>query len=246
MNIIEYIILGFGILFTFVWCLNVRERVKREQKTDGSMEIFGFLMTFSIVIILLLPLSPLHLLWMIPASFILGLISPMTPVKVLWIFSSIYFSLWYIGVSNEGRRLYLAGEYKKAIEYFKKELAKKPSSAEAYFYLGRSYGKIGEHDKEIEAYQKAIKLLPPKDYYKKTVLYFDPGIALYKIGDIQRAIEALKQAITLKPDYLEARYKLCEIYSLLGDYENARREFEIVKKLNSNIAKAMEVFINKK
>jgi len=96
MDIIGYIILGLGILVTLGKCLQIRHKVKNEQAREKSMELQGFLMTVSIVLIPLFHLSPFHLLWMLPASFILGILSIATPLKILWIFSSIYFSLWYI------------------------------------------------------------------------------------------------------------------------------------------------------
>ncbi|MDD5551830.1 MAG: tetratricopeptide repeat protein [Candidatus Pacebacteria bacterium] len=238
MNIIEYIILGFSVLLTLGWCLNVRGKAKNEQATEKSMELLGFLMTVSIVLVLLLRLSPFHLLWMLPASFILGLLSAITPLRFLWIFSSIYFSFWYIGVSNEGRKFYIAGDYNKAIESFKKEIDKKPSSAEAYFNLGLAYGKISQHDKEITAYQEAIRLKP-----NKPEPYLNLGLALNDKGDKDKAIEALKQAIELRPDYLKAHYTICQIYSRIGDRENARKEFEIVKKADGRAAADLASFI---
>jgi tetratricopeptide (TPR) repeat protein len=240
MNIIEYIILGFSILLTLGWCLNVRVKAKNEQATEKSMEFLGFLMTISIVLVLLLHLSPFHLVWMLPASFILGLLSAITPLKILWIFSSAYFFFWYIGVSNEGRKFYVAGEYEKAIESFKEEIIENPSSAEAYFNLGLAYGKIGQQDKEIEAYQESIRLEP-----NKPNAYLNLGRALDDKGDKDKAVEVLKQAITLKPDYLKAHYNICKIYSHIGDDENARKEFEIVKKVDNIAAADLAPFIKK-
>jgi len=231
MDIIGYIILAVSIFITLGWCLRIREIAKNEQAREKSMELQGFLMTSSLVLIPLLHISPFHLLWMLPASFILGLLSIHTPLRLLWMFSSIYFSFWYIGISNLGRKYYVAGEYDKAIDAFKEEISKNPSSAEVHFNLGLAYGKSGQYDKEIAAYEEAIKLKP-----KKPELYFNLGTVHNDIGNKQQAIDVLREAIRLRPEYLKAHYTICKIYSETGDGENAIKEFEIIKKMDSNVA----------
>ena len=239
MTVIGYIILGFSILFTLAWCFRVREKARSEQATEKGMELQGFLMTVSIVLVLLLHLSPFHLLWMIPASFILGLLSMTTPLRILWIFSSIYFSFWYIGISNVGRKHYVAGEYDKAIEAFKEDISKKPTSAEAYFNLGLAFGKTGQTEKEIAAYEQAIKLKP-----NVSSTYFNLGTAYNDIGQKQKAIAAFNDAIRLNSDYIKARYNVCKIYIEVGDRENANKEYEILKGKDNKISEELESLIN--
>ena len=45
----------------------------------------------------------------------------------------------------------------------------------------------------------------------------------------------LKEAIRLRPEYLKAHYAICKIYSEMGDFDNAKKELEIVKKLDSSV-----------
>jgi tetratricopeptide (TPR) repeat protein len=230
-SIIGYLILGIGILITIAWCINIRDKVRKEQVREKAMELSGFLMTASLVLIPLLHISPFHLLWMIPASYFLGLFSVLTPLKILWIFSSFYFSFWYIGVSNAGRKFYVDGEYEKAIEAYEEDLFKKPSSAELYFNLAQAYGKVGQHKKEIWAYQQSIKLNP-----KMAQSYYNLGNAYNDFGDKRKAIDSYNEAIRLKSDYLKAHYFICKTYAEIGDKENAIKELEIVKKIDSNSA----------
>jgi tetratricopeptide (TPR) repeat protein len=239
MAILGYIVLGLSILITLGWCFNIRHKVKYQQAREKGMELQGFLMTVSIVLVFVLPLSPFHLLWMLPASFIVGLVSAATPLRILWIFSSIYFSFWYIGISNIGRKFYVDGEYEKAVAAFKEEITKKPSSAEAYYNLALAYGKLGHHDNEIAAYEGAIKLMP-----NKPETYFNLGTAYIDNGEKQKAIEAFKKAINLRPDYLKAHYTLCKTFAELCDKENALKELEIVKKTDSRSADELTSIIN--
>jgi len=239
MNIIGYIILGLSILITLGWCFNIRHKAKYEQAREKGMELQGFLMTVSIILVFVLHLSPFHLLWMLPASFILGLLSITSPLRVLWIFSSIYFSFWYIGISNPGRKFYVDGEYDKAVAAFKDEISKKSTSAETYFNLALAYGKLGQHDNEINAYEEAIKLMP-----NKPETYFNLGNAYVDMGNKQKAIEAFKHAISLRPDYHKAHYTICKTYAEIGDKGNALKELEIVKKIDSQSAEELTTIIN--
>ncbi len=238
LNILQYVVLGFAILFTLGWSLRLRETARNEQAREKSMELAAFLMTASIVLVFVLKISFFHLLWMFPASFVLGLLSISTPLRLLWIFSSIYFSFWYIGTENIGRKYYLAEEYGKAIAAFENDINKNPKSTEAYFNLGLAYGKIGQHDKEISAYKEAVRLDP-----KRPELHFNLATAYDDAGDQQQAIEIMKEAIRLRPEYLKAHYRICTIYSSIGDNENTRKEFEIVKKLDSESAEKLESLI---
>ncbi len=231
MEIFGNIILGLSILITLGWCFNIRHKAKYEQATEKSMELQGFLMTASIILVFVIPISPFHLLWMLPFSFILGLLSMSTPLKLLWTFSSIYFFIWYIGISNSGRKFYVNGDYEKAVAAFKEEISNKPSSAEAYFNLALAYGKLGQHDNEISAYEGTIKLTP-----NKPEIYFNLGNAYIDKGDKHKAIEAFRHAISLRPDYLKAHYTIGKTYAEIGDKENALKELEIVRKADGRSA----------
>ena len=233
MNIINYIVLALSILITLGWSLRIREKARSEQSSEKVMELQGFLMTISIGLIFLLNISPIHLIWMLPTSFMLGLLSMTTPLKFLWVFSSIYFSIWYIGISNPGRKYYLSGEYVQAVQAFKDEISKKPSS-QAYFNLGLTFGKMQQHDKEIDAYKQAIELAP-----KKPELYFNLGLVYNENGNKEEAINMLNKAIQLKPDYLKARYCACKIYAEIGNQYKAKKEFDEIKKLDSYLAEEL-------
>jgi tetratricopeptide (TPR) repeat protein len=227
MNIFGYIIYGFALFITLGWCEKIRIKVKTEQAREKSMELQGFLMTVSLIIIPIFHLSPFHLLWMIPVSFIVGLLSISTPLRILWPFSSLYFSLWYIGVSNLGRQYYVAGEFEKAIEAYKEQLKKKPKSYDDYFNLGLAYGKLGQSENEIIAYKEAIKLNGKRPEY-----HFNIGLVFHDIRKYDEAINSFKSAIILKSDYFKAHYFLCKSYAGIGDNENAKKELEVVRRLN--------------
>ncbi len=238
MGIIGYIILGLSILITLGWCFDIRHKAKYEQAKELPKELQGFLMTVSIILVFAIPLSPFHLLWMLPVSFVIGLLSLTTPLSILFMFSSIYFSVWYIGIRNPGRKFYVDGDYENAVRAFKEEVSKKPSS-EAYFNLALAYGALKQHDNEIAAYQSALKLSP-----NRPEIHFNIGNAYIDIGDKQKAIDAFKQAINLRPNYFKAHYTVCKTYAEIGDIESAHKELEIIRSIDSRSADELSAVID--
>ena len=82
-----------GILWAIAQGLNIRQKAKNEQATEHTFEVHAFLVAVSVAIIPILSLSPFHLLWMMPASFLLGLASVIFPLNLLWLPASLYGSL---------------------------------------------------------------------------------------------------------------------------------------------------------
>lgn len=102
MNIIANILYIFCVIFAICWGILMRNKAKREQATEKIFEVFGLLMVVSLILIPSLSLSPLHLLWMFPVSFLFGPLSLMFPFNLLlWPLASIYGSLWYIGLKSK-------------------------------------------------------------------------------------------------------------------------------------------------
>lgn len=219
MNIIANIIWVGSVIYTLGWCVFIRGKAKNEQATEGTMEVHAFLLTVSVILIPILSISPFHLLWMLPASFIIGLFSIHSPLRLLSIPASLYFLFWYIGIKNTGREYYVSGNYEKAIDAFKESIRKNPNSAEAHFNLGLAYGKIGEQDKEIESYLEAIKLNP-----KVSNVHFNLGSVYKETGNRQKAIEAYKEALRINPDHSKAHYNLGLMYTEIGERENAKEK----------------------
>jgi len=99
MHIIANVLYISCVLFAILWGINIRQKAKTEQATEKIFEVFGLLMVVSLILIPTLSLSPFHLLWMFPVSFLFGLLSLIFPLNLLlWPLASFYSSLWYIGL----------------------------------------------------------------------------------------------------------------------------------------------------
>ena len=241
MKIIGIILWVAGVLYALSWGFIIRQKAKNEQATEHTFELNALLLAVSVIIIPVLSLSPFHLLWMLPASFVLGLSSMIFPLNLLWLPASLYGSLWYVGTRNQGRAFYLAGDYAKAIECYKETVRSKPNSAEAHFYLGLAYDKAGDKEKAIESFREVIRLEPTSSR-----AYCNLGLCYKDLGVYEKAIESYKEAVCIKPDYDRARGNLGMAYVEVGDIANALKEYEVLQKSNEMYAAELYSAINAK
>ena len=79
-----------------------------------------------------------------------------------------------------GVRLGEKGNFKKAIEAFKKGLNLNPEDVMAWINLGVAYGQIGDSQAEIEAYEKALKLEP-----KNVEVWVNLGVVLEETNNFK-------------------------------------------------------------
>jgi len=86
--------------------------------------------------------------------------------------------------------------------------------------------KLLEGRKAREAYQ----LLAPLQSQRAGEVEYDYllGIAALDAGDAQQAVFALERVLAISPNNLQARAEIARAYFVLGEKENARREFQTV------------------
>jgi tetratricopeptide (TPR) repeat protein len=77
----------------------------------------------------------------------------------------------------------------------------------------------------------AFELLLPLQSQRAGELEYDYllGISALDAGDPQQAIFALERVLAVNPNYLQARAEIARAYFVVGERENARREFESLK-----------------
>ena len=93
---------------------------------------------------------------------------------------------------------YFKGNYKKAIDFFKKELGKNPQNVRAHFDLARSYGELSMYDQAIIEYNKVIASKKMNKEARKQL-----GLLYYEIGEPGRSIKNLLQYLKLETDEIE-------------------------------------------
>lgn len=97
---------------------------------------------------------------------------------------------------NLGVAWYEKGEYKKAIEYFKKALRLNPNFAVALNNLGAAYAKQGKFNMALGCYKKATNL--DSSY---ATAFNNSGVAFYKMSYLEKAVEFFEKAIEADPKY---------------------------------------------
>jgi len=93
------------------------------------------------------------------------------------------------------------GDYEQGIRLHLALLEKEPGNAMAFYHLGYAYGMIGDHDKEVQYYEKAIAL----GYSRDAGLYYNLGMAYGELNSTQKAISAFKRALEIDPIHDDAR-----------------------------------------
>ena len=72
MQIINIILWVLGVIWAIAQGFNIRQKAKNYQATEHTFEVHALLAAASVIILPVLSLSPFHLIWMLPASFVLG------------------------------------------------------------------------------------------------------------------------------------------------------------------------------
>ena len=90
MRVIGTVLWIVALLWAVVQGVLLRQKAKSEQATEHTFELHALLVAVSVAIIPALSLSPFHLLWMVPISFLLGLASVIFPLNLLWTPASLY------------------------------------------------------------------------------------------------------------------------------------------------------------
>ena len=120
-----------------------------------------------------------------------------------------------------GYWLYRQDEYEISKNVTLRALTDDPNYATCYNQLGYLYSRLGDFDKALEYTAKYIDFLPnepnPHDSY---------GEMLRFAGRYPEALEQYRIALKIDPTFYISQKELGETYSLMGDQEQARKEYE--------------------
>jgi tetratricopeptide (TPR) repeat protein len=145
-------------------------------------------------------------------------------------------------------------DYPKAVELHEALIQRHPGRALAYYHLGFAYGILGNHDRELMNYQKAVELglsdwglflnlgrlylendRPDQasDAFRLAALlgpyrpetHYNLGLVYERLGALQKAEQEILLSLRLDRDQIDARNTLAVIYAEEGNYEQAHREW---------------------
>jgi len=136
-----------------------------------------------------------------------------------------------------------AGNFKKAIKFYKKALKIDPNFAFALDNLGLAYRKTKQYDKALESYAKSMKIIPTN----KTPIMNSAVVYVYK-KKWDKAIAMYKKLIDIDPDDPESFYGIGHVQMLSGDYENSLdnmcKAYNLYIEMNSPYRTDAEKMIN--
>ena len=126
------------------------------------------------------------------------------------------------------------GDYRKAIEYLKKdlkiaiEIGNRHGEATAYGNLGATYDSLGDYPKAIEYLEKHLKIaIEIGDLRGEGTAYGNLGATYNSLGDYRKAIEYLEKHLKIAIEIGDLRGEgaaygnLGATYNSLGDYPKA-------------------------
>ncbi|MFC2154119.1 AAA family ATPase [Candidatus Altiarchaeota archaeon] len=102
-----------------------------------------------------------------------------------------------------------------------------------YHNLGNDYYKLGEFQKAIEHYNKALELRP--DLLET---YFNRGLAHTRLQQYDKAIEDLNKVIELNPNLAEAYYTRGLVREYKQEYDKAIADYDKALEIDPNYTKA--------
>lgn len=127
-----------------------------------------------------------------------------------------------------GTALEAAGDSQGALVEYQKLIETDPQSAMGQVGLGALLVKQGKQDEAVSALKRATTL-DAKSFEAHWAL----GRALILANRFPEAVESLQTAVALAPDRSDAHYQLGLALKRVGRNEEAKQEFAIVERLNS-------------
>ena len=134
---------------------------------------------------------------------------------------------------NRGNVLYLAGQYKAALESYDKVILLKPDYAEAHCYRGSILYFNKQYQAALESYDQAILL---KQDYPEALN--NRGNVLHALQQYQAALESYDKAILLKPDFAQAHNNRGNALHALQQYQAALESYDKAILINPDFAEA--------
>jgi tetratricopeptide (TPR) repeat protein len=127
-------------------------------------------------------------------------------------------------------------DYETGIRLHQQLLEKEPENRVALYHLGYAYGHMGDHQKEVFYYERAIAL-----GMKNESIFYNLGLAYGDLDQLENAINAFKKALAIEPGNLNVRYDMSRLYVAMGDFKEARDQLQQILKIDPSYPEAREL-----
>jgi tetratricopeptide (TPR) repeat protein len=106
--------------------------------------------------------------------------------------------------------------YEKAIDKYREALMLEPKNAKAHYFIGCSYGRLGDLNNAMLAFEKTIEIDP--DFHRALNNLADIYV---RKGELERALKLIQKALLLAPQQTGYSLTCSEIYMNMGKYDLA-------------------------
>ncbi len=121
------------------------------------------------------------------------------------------------------------GEYERAISGYRTFIQHFPEINSAHLALGDAYLHSRRYADAVSTYQK----LHNKTLVDTIIIQGRLAYAYVQLGNLDKAATAFQELITAKPDSLQARYQLGQLYENIQRPNDARAQYEAILALDS-------------
>ena len=135
---------------------------------------------------------------------------------------------------NLGLAFESMGELEKAVEHYRKSLRIDSKNADTHFCLASLFSKQGRGEEAIFHLNETIKLNPGD-----SEAHYLLGNILLAQNKYEEAISYMIEAARINPNHGKAHFALGEIYLSMGERELARRQYQILQKIDDPLAKLL-------
>jgi tetratricopeptide (TPR) repeat protein len=140
--------------------------------------------------------------------------------------------------NNLGIALIKTGRQEEAIAMFQKSIDIQPAFAEPYFNLGRLYLDMGNYGEAASMLRKTIARKP--DHFAARITL---AATYNQTGEYGNAVAVLQANIPMLKEHPAAHYNLGVAYYGLGNLNNAKRELELLWRLDPRLASDLEAVL---
>ena len=105
----------------------------------------------------------------------------------------------------------------------------------AYKNVGNAYNGLKRYNEAADALKQAAAIEP-----NNAAAHFNLGLALFNGSRYSESIEAYKTVVKLRPKLAVAHYNLGLSYLAINDRESARKQYEILRPLNADMANELQ------
>ncbi len=137
------------------------------------------------------------------------------------------------------QRQFNAGNYSGAISTLQSAVTQNPNSAEAYYWLGRTYYEIRDYDNAIAAGEKSVALDPKNSVYHQWLgrIYGGKADRDRSFSYARKVKKEFEEAVQLNPENIAARrdleeYDLQAPWVVGGNKDEAKAEVDAIAALD--------------